>query len=351
MPAASVVITNHDYGPFIGEAIDSALAQAPSRVEVVVVDDGSQDDSRRIISRYGAAIRSVFQEHQGQAQAMLAGLRASTGDVILFLDSDDVLYPGALARIGERFGARVAKVQARLDLIDDHGRRVGRRTPSVPMPSGDLGPVVRKHGWYPAPPTSGNAFARATLEALLPVPERYARLRNAEGRLAISDHYLSVLGALCGDVVSIREPVGAYRIHAARRARRRTALLAEIRRRIAVAAVLSDLVRSGAATRGLGVSARLEVGTPNRAKERLASLILDPAAHPVAADTRWSLLRAGVAAAWSVPWSPRRLRLWQTAGLVALAALPRSAIAPLLSEVVLDEERPRWVSRLVGMEV
>jgi hypothetical protein len=314
----------------------------------VVVDDGSTDDSPRVVDRYRGRVRAVFQGHRGQAQAMLAGLRASAGEVVLFLDSDDVLYPEALARLCARFHPGVAKVQARLDLIDSDGRRAGRRTPPMAMPSGDLGSVVLRHGWYPAPPTSGNAFTRRALDTLLPVPDVYARLGAADGALAVSDHYLSVLAALHGDVISLADPIGAYRLHRAPPAG--PALLAEIRRRIERAAVLSELVRRHGEARGAPSSAALDLGTPNRVKERLLSLRLDPGGHPVPADTRWALVRGGLAAARSVPWSPPRMRVAQSLGLLALATMPRVAIEPMLAACVLDHARPRWLSRLLGME-
>ena len=351
MTAASIVITNHDHGRFVAQAIDSALAQTHAAVEVVVVDDGSTDDSRRIIEGYHDAVRVSFREHGGQARAMLDGFRRSRGEVVLFLDGDDILYPDAVSRISSRFGSRIAKVQGRLDLIDDRGHRLGRQTPPLAMSSGDLLPVVLRHGWYPAPPTSGNAFARATLEALLPVPESYARLSAADGRLSVSDHYLSVLAPFRGDVVSLPEPLGAYRIHMARRTRQRSALLADVRRRIERTAALSGIVRQWAGQRGLSASTDLALGTPNHVKERLASLVLDPLGHPVPSDRRWALVRAGLAAAWTVPWSPLRMRIVQSIGFLALATLPTAAVDRLLFPALVDHDRPRWLSRLAGMEV
>ena len=351
MTAASIVITNHDHGRFVAQAIDSALAQTHAAVELVVVDDGSTDDSRRIIAGYHDAVRVLFREHGGQARAMMDGFRRSCGEVILFLDGDDILYPDAVSRIYSRFGPRIAKVQGRLDLIDDRGHGLGRQTPPLAMPSGDLLAVVLRHGWYPAPPTSGNAFARATLEALLPVPENYARLSAADGRLSVSDHYLSVLAPFRGGVVSLPEPLGAYRIHTARRTRQRSALLADVRRRIERTAALSGIVCRWAGQRGLCASTDLELGTPNHVKERLASLVLDPLGHPVPSDRRWTLVRAGLAAAWTVPWSPLRMRIVQSVGFLALATLPTAAVDRLLFPALVDHGRPRWLSRLAGMEV
>ncbi len=70
--AASIVITNHDHGRFVAQAIDSALAQTHAAVEVVVVDDGSTDDSRRIIEGYHDAVTVLFREHGGQAPPGIA---------------------------------------------------------------------------------------------------------------------------------------------------------------------------------------------------------------------------------------------------------------------------------------
>jgi hypothetical protein len=348
--AASVVVTSHDHEPYLRQAIDSALAQTRAGIEVVVVDDGSRDGSRRIIESYGRAVHAVFQEHRGQAWAMAAGLAASGGAVVLFLDSDDVLYPDALARLTACFRPGVAKAQGRLELMDEAGRRLGRQTPPMALLSGDLVPVILEHGWYPAPPTSGNAFARATLETLLPVPGEYAGLGAAEGPRSVSDHYLSVLGALTGEVVALAEPVGAYRVRAHHRPREVGAHLAEVRRIIERADALGALVRRWAAERGRAASPRLDLGTPHRVKMRLVSLLLDPAGHPAPGDTRWRLLSAGLRAAWAAPWSSSRLRVTQSLALAALAVLPRAALEPLLALALLDHERPRWLSRLVGME-
>jgi glycosyltransferase involved in cell wall biosynthesis len=76
---ASIVITNHDHGRFVAQAIDSALAQTHAAVEVVVVDDGSTDDSRRIIEGYHDAVRVLFREHGGQARAMMDGFQRAAG--------------------------------------------------------------------------------------------------------------------------------------------------------------------------------------------------------------------------------------------------------------------------------
>src|SRR5688500_10169891 len=96
-PLASVIINNYNYGRYLGAAIDSALAQTYPHTEVVVVDDGSTDDSRQVIAGYGERVVPVLKENGGQASAFNAGFAASRGDVVLFLDADDLLLPGAVA--------------------------------------------------------------------------------------------------------------------------------------------------------------------------------------------------------------------------------------------------------------
>ena len=66
---------------------------------MIVVDDGSTDDSRAIIASYGAEVTAVFKPNGGQASALNAGLAASHGDVVVFLDADDVLLPAVLSAV------------------------------------------------------------------------------------------------------------------------------------------------------------------------------------------------------------------------------------------------------------
>ena len=114
-PRASIVITNYNYGRFIARCIDSAPAQSYPDTEVVVVDDASRDHSREIIQSYGKRVVPVLQERNGgQGAAFNAGFRACQGDVVLFLDADDWLYPDAAARVVAAFSPGVAQVQFRL---------------------------------------------------------------------------------------------------------------------------------------------------------------------------------------------------------------------------------------------
>jgi glycosyltransferase involved in cell wall biosynthesis len=96
-PAASVVIATFDHARYVGAAIESALAQTLPGVEVVVVDDGSTDDTASVLARYGDRIRVVRQPNRGLAAARNAGVALARGHAIAFLDADDVIAPGKLA--------------------------------------------------------------------------------------------------------------------------------------------------------------------------------------------------------------------------------------------------------------
>ena len=92
----SVVIPSYNHAQFIDEAIESALRQNHANVEVVVVDDGSTDNTRAVVARH-ERVRYIYQRNLGLARARNTGLDASTGEFVVFLDADDRLLPEALA--------------------------------------------------------------------------------------------------------------------------------------------------------------------------------------------------------------------------------------------------------------
>lgn len=95
-PRVSLIIPVHNAAPTLRESIDSALAQTYGNLEIIVVDDGSTDDSPGIIAGYGGRIRAVRKPHGGLASAMNAGVRAMTGEWYAELDGDDIMYPHAM---------------------------------------------------------------------------------------------------------------------------------------------------------------------------------------------------------------------------------------------------------------
>jgi hypothetical protein len=204
---ASIVISSYNYGRFLADAIDSALGQTYPNTELIVVDDGSADHSRKVIAGYGERILALWKDNGGQASALNAGYRASRGEVVFFVDSDDLLLPTAVEKALPFFGdSRVAKVHWPLWAVDDQGRRTGDVIMS-PLAEGDLrGAVIRDGPYgYLWPDTSGNAWARPFLERVLPMP--------AEEFRTCPDLYLCGLAPLFGTIGRIPEPQGCWRAH------------------------------------------------------------------------------------------------------------------------------------------
>lgn len=134
----SIIVNNYNYGRFLKEAVDSALNQTYPSTEVIVVDDGSTDNSRDIIAAYGNQILPVLKENGGQASAFNAGFRVSHGEVVLFLDSDDALIPTAVENAANLLlDPDVVKVHWPMWAIDGHGSKTGMVVPGYDLPEGD----------------------------------------------------------------------------------------------------------------------------------------------------------------------------------------------------------------------
>jgi glycosyltransferase involved in cell wall biosynthesis len=88
-PLVSVIIPNYNYGYYLKETIDSVLNQTYKNIEIIVVDDGSKDNSREILESYGEKIKTIFQKNQGVSAARNNGAAMSGGEYIAFLDADD----------------------------------------------------------------------------------------------------------------------------------------------------------------------------------------------------------------------------------------------------------------------
>jgi len=205
---ASIIINNYNYDVFLREAVDSALNQTYLNTEVIVVDDGSTDRSREIIASYGDQIIPVLKGNGGQASAFNAGFAASRGEVVFFLDSDDILLPTAVKNATKLFRSPdLVKVHWPLWEIDKDGRKTGQMKPQGALAEGDLREKVLREGpsTHLGPPTTGNAWARRFLERILPMPE-------AEYRIS-ADSYLMELAPLFGKVKRILKPQGLYRLH------------------------------------------------------------------------------------------------------------------------------------------
>ena len=317
-PLISIIINNYNYGRFLPAAIESALHQSYPAVEVIVVDDGSTDHSRAIIAGYGARVVPVLKANGGQASAFNAGFAQSHGDVIIFLDADDVLLPQTAQRVAAVFEANpdAAKVQYRMAVIDAAGALTGKIKPAahLPLVSGDLRRQVLTFPfdmtWMA---TSGNAFKAEVLHQIFPMPEADFRI--------LADYYLAHLTPLFGQVIFLDEVGAYYRVHQANHYELATATLnlAQIRQTILYAQRTHRYIQQFAAQLGLE-QAHVERSVSWIAN-RLISKKLAPSEHPIATDRVVHLWWLGIDAArrrFDVAWPMRLLFMaWFTAMVVA----------------------------------
>lgn len=96
-PGVSVVIPAYNYARFLPSAVESCLKQEYANFEIVVVDDGSKDNTREVMAGYGAPVRYVYQDNAGLSAARNTGIREAKHDFVAFLDADDLLLPTHLS--------------------------------------------------------------------------------------------------------------------------------------------------------------------------------------------------------------------------------------------------------------
>ena len=288
----SVIITNYNYEQFVGAAIDSALAIDWPNVEVIVVDDGSTDGSRAVIERYADRVTTIFQKNAGQLIASSNGFAQSNGDLILFLDSDDLVDPSIIREAVAVLRPGVSKVQFQMRTIDALGNSLGCFHPQYKIiPTSDQ---VRR--WlintasYPTPPGSGNIYSRDLVKKVF---QLYPAIHDT-----VSDSALIIAAPLFGDVSVVDKPLVSYRIHgrndgalSSLDAKRLRAQLEKAMARSAYAQMVGNSL--GITIAGQAMFQSLAIGP-----YRLASFCLAPALHPIHADTRTRILFDMVRAAF-----------------------------------------------------
>lgn len=341
----SIVITNYNYGRFVGDAIESALAQTHDAVQVIVVDDGSTDESRGVIKAYGERVIPIFKENGGQASAFNAGFQHARGSVVIFLDADDALDHNTASRVAALFSRRpeLTKVHYRLEMVDQNGTLTGGSTPPVGLrlPVGDLRDLIRSHpDDVTYPPASGNAFARWALQRVLPMPEKEYRI--------LADVYLLNLVPLLGPVEVLESAGGRYRVHGANSHYASSLRLDRVRATVRITHATHIYMRQLAES--LGLQGFPEPLCDDRSlvflSQRLVSRKLEPQLHPFPSDSLQRLAAGGSSAALRRADMPWGLRLLHASWFLATAAAPRR-FATWLAEQMIYPERRGMLSSLV----
>jgi glycosyltransferase involved in cell wall biosynthesis len=324
-PLVSISVINYNYARYLRIAVDSALAQTYPHLEVIVVDDGSTDDSRAIIESYGKRISPVLKANGGHGSAVNAGFAASRGEIVMFVDADDELLPEAVDQVVKAWRPGVTKAQFQLEMVDERGNPIGQRVPPFDgfIPNGDIRDRILRFGEYPTSPSSGNAYSRAALTRLMPIDETLW-FANAEKSLVFLSPFL-------GDVVTICAPLGRYRIHGGNDSGFKGRQLEALHRRLTAVYFVPETICKVAASKGIALDFGVISSTARELKLRIASLRIDPKTHPIAGDTRLKLMAKGIRASLREPDMSPTIRAKQIAWFVLMAAAPMTVVARLNS--------------------
>lgn len=211
-PLVSILINNYNYGRFLKEAIDSALNQTYPHVEVIVVDDGSTDDSKSIIASYENRIQPILKENGGQASAFNAGFAASQGDIVCFLDADDIFLSEKVGKIIDIFTKHedIGWCFHALSMVNSDRKKMFENIYRGASGRYDLTPDMQRGKLAGKMPFDGTAtsaicFRHSFLASILPMPE-------APG-VTLHDDYLKYvsLGIIPGYI--LLEELALQRLH------------------------------------------------------------------------------------------------------------------------------------------
>jgi glycosyltransferase involved in cell wall biosynthesis len=309
-------------------------------VEVIVADDGSTDDSLAVMERFAGRITVLALPHRGQIATYNEGFARSRGDVVILLDSDDMLDRTLVRRLAAVWRPGVSKVQVQMRIIDAEGRASGALLPQydvVPTPE-QIRAWALATGDYPAPPGSGNVYARAFLERIFPL----------SGFDRAADTHCITAAPYFGDVLTIPEPLVSYRVHGKNGGAMSALEPARLAREVARVEARSRYVAELARAAGYSLPAGAQHRSLRLLAYRLASLRVARGAHPLPGDGRRRVL-ADAFAAFRVPQGlslPTRATFlgW----MLLVAVLPQAPAETLVRWRFISGSRPDAVRRVLG---
>ncbi|MDQ8727642.1 glycosyltransferase family 2 protein [Bradyrhizobium sp. LHD-71] len=336
----SIVIPNYNYARYVGTAIRSALEVRWPKVEVIVVDDGSTDDSWAIIQSFANEATIVRQPNAGQVASCINGFRRSSGDFVIFLDSDDRLHPDVMTEIAAVWSPNACKYQFQMRVIDAAGNPTGGVLPQYykcPKPE-DIRAWVKGAASYPTPPGSGNAYTRSFVEYVFGFKTGFVD--------RAPDSYLLAAAPAFGDIITIPKPIVDYRVHGENYAANlrldetrpgRELSLAQRRR-----AYFLEVARA------VGIDANPEALERNLIFTclRASSYALRPDLHPIQADSAAKILRSALKAG-RCPQGFSPSQSWALVVWIVFVALgPRALQRSLVTWRYAPSQRPDWIRRL-----
>ncbi len=339
----SVVIPNYNYQDYVGPAIDSALALDWPNVEVIVIDDGSTDKSREVIASYGSRIKTILQDNSGQLVGCNKGFAMSRGEIVIFLDSDDLLHPTLVRELMAVWTPQVSKVQVQMRSIDAQGTPNGSFFPQyhVVPTAGDIRAWSTATTAYPTPPGSGNAYSRWFLEKIFP-------LHDVCG--TANDSYCLAAAPYLGDVLTIPKPLVSYRVHGKNQGALSTLDARQFARQMTRARQRQGYAMAVAANVGIALDPQAVNRSLTYLCYRLGSWKLAPESHPLPGDSTFSVLK-DVSAAFAAPqglsdkarWA---ILLWAWAVGLSPGPLADKLILWRFAPATRPQALRRWMTRL-----
>lgn len=222
----SVLINTYNHSSYIEECIDSVLGQSFPPTEIIVYDDGSQDDTVSRLERYGERVtvikgqRRNAPSHLNQANAVQTAFDHSRGDLIFLLDGDDAFLPTKVERYVDAFldHPDAALIQAPMLKVNDRGMVFASNLERRKHISEHIAEIYRQQDVDFYYPTSALAFSRRYLSRVLP-------LDFTDGQPLWLDTRLSIVSPYFGRVITLDDPLTHWRRHSGSdsiRARNRT---------------------------------------------------------------------------------------------------------------------------------
>jgi glycosyltransferase involved in cell wall biosynthesis len=335
----SVIIANHNYADFVGAAISSALAIDWPDKEVIVVDDASTDASRRVIDGFSGKVAAYFRPKSHQLGSHIFGFAQSTGDVIIFLDADDLLEPEVMQEVARIWRPGVSKVQFRMNLINTAGIQLGTAIPQFPRRDNPerLRRTFLRTMAYTTPPGSGNAYSRNFVQEVFAFSPSIPQ----------SDAVLLTLAPILGDVLTIQKPLARYRLHNTSYSAMPSLEAFKLRERLHQDVEKARFFAS--------VSRQLRLPVPldplryslNHLQYRLASYLIEPSSHPFPEDTMSGLVYRLVSSASTSSQMRLRDRAILVAWTIACVLVPPGLRRNFVLWRFAPMSRPRAIQTLL----
>jgi glycosyltransferase involved in cell wall biosynthesis len=200
----SIIIDNYNYATFLPEAIESVLNQNYQNFEIIIVDDGSIDNSKEIIKKYAnkdKRIKPIFKKNGGQASAFNEGFKHCNGEIICFLDSDDKFLPNKLEKIKEIYNQGYEYIVNDYELIGN----TSYKGPYYPYGGYNMF-LVYYLTLFAGSPTSNISISKKLANKIFPIPyEKFFKIRADDAIVFISN--------LITEMFFINQKLTEYRIH------------------------------------------------------------------------------------------------------------------------------------------